>query len=146
MLNRTFRGALQVSACALAMTLLGAASANAGVDNAIKATITLRAYVPVICHADFNPAPVQLSGAIVPLGSDSEFCNAGTGYTVTASYVAGADPGQLIVDGRSVDLSASGQTVIVNSPGPAIVQRQISYVPGTTPITTLRVSVQSGAI
>jgi hypothetical protein len=114
MLNRTVRSVLQASGCALIVTLLGAASANAGADNSVS--------------------------------ENNEFCNAGMGYTVTASYVAGDDPGQLIVDGRRVSLLASGQTVIASSPGPAIVQRQISYVPGTTPITTLRVSVLSGAI
>ena len=146
MLNRTLRSALNAAGCALAISLLGAATASAADTNGFKETITLHAFVPVICHADFNPAPVQLSGAIVPLGSDNEFCNAGMGYTVTASYAAGVDPGQLIVDGRSVSLSASGQTVIASSPGPAIMQRLISYVPGATPITTLRVSVQSVAI
>ncbi len=139
------RAALRTAGCAIALTLLGFGSANAA-TNAIKETITLRGFVPVICHADFNPTPVSLTAAIVPLGSDSEFCNAGTGYTVTASYAAGVDPGSLIVDGRSVSLSASGQTVIASEAGPAIVQRTFSYVPGATPITVLRVSVQSGAI
>jgi hypothetical protein len=145
MLNRTLRSGLLATGCALAVTLLGAASANAA-SNSLRATITLRGYVPVICHADFNPTPVQLGATVVSLGTDSEFCNAGTGYVVTASYVGGSDPGHLIVDGRTVDLSASGQTVIASESGPDIVQRRISYVPGATPITTLRVSVQSGAI
>jgi hypothetical protein len=140
-----FRGVAKAASCAIALTVVSFASANAA-PSSLHATITLRGYVPVICHADFNPTPVQLGAGAVSLGTDSEFCNAGTGYVVTASYVGGSDPGHLIVDGRTVDLTSSGQAVIASESGPDIVQRRISYVPGTTPITTLRVSVQSGAI
>lgn len=139
------RAALNAAGCAAALAFVSFGSANAASDS-MHATITFRGYVPVICHADFDPTPVQLGAAVVQLGTDSEFCNAGSGYVVTASYVGGSDPGHLIIDGRTVDLSAAGQTVIASESGPDIVQRRISYVPGTTPITTLRVSVQSGAI
>lgn len=139
------RAALRAAGCAAALALVSVGSANAA-PNSLRATITFRGYVPVICHADFSPTPVQLGAAIVQLGTDSEFCNAGSGYVVTASYVGGADPGHLIVDGRTVDLTSAGQTVIASESGPDIVQRHISYVPGATPITMLRVSVQSGAI
>ncbi|HEY1750665.1 MAG TPA: hypothetical protein VGG29_05345 [Caulobacteraceae bacterium] len=125
---------------------LGVAGVASAADNSLRETITLKAVVPVICHADFNAAPAPLGQAIVPLGSDSEFCNAGAGYSVTASYAGGGDPGSLIVDGRTVALSPSGQTVIASEPGPAVAQRQISYVPGSTPISTLTVSVLAGAI
>ena len=103
--------------------------------------------MPEVCRADFSSAPVALGAqVVVSLGSDSEFCNTDRGYTVVASYAAGADPGDLIVDGRSVPLSASGQTVIATERGPASLSRRIAYRPGSTPITALRVSVEAGAI
>ena len=122
------------------------ATPSLAATGALSRSIRIEGFVPEICRADFNATPAPLGAQVVSLGSDSEFCNASRGYAVVANYAGGRDPGALIVDGHVVPLSVSGHTIIAVQRGPASLTRQISYRPGATPITTLRVSVDAGAI
>lgn len=107
--------------------------------------IHIRGYVPVICRADFLASPAP-AGAQVRLGVLDEFCNAGAGYQIVADYPSSDDPGALVIDGRKVPLDASGHAVLAVMDGPRAVTQTLSYIPGRTPIATLRIQLLPGAI
>ena len=107
--------------------------------------IRITGYVPVICHADFVAQAPQ-PGALVQLGTITEFCNAGSGYSITADYTAGADPGVLLIDGMPVPLSASGHSLLVHMDGPRAITQSIAYQPGSTPLSTISIQLQAASI
>lgn len=121
--------------CGMPLTAAGAATQ----------TIRINAYVPVICHAEF-PAQIIPKGSVVPLGTISEFCNAGSGYQIIAHYTQTSDPGELLVDGVPVPLNGSGESVIVRMNGPRAITQTLNYVPGSTPIDTLSIELVAPAI
>ena len=124
--------------------LLVALVAPAGAEPQTE-VIHITGYVPVICRADFLPLAPQ-TGALVQLGTITEFCNAGSGYRITADYAAGTDPGVLIIDGVPVPLSASGHSLLVHMDGPRAVTQTVAYQPGSTPITTISIQLQAASI
>jgi hypothetical protein len=124
----------------VAATLAVASAATA--TSAATWTIELRGTVPLVCHADLpqSVAPVT-TGAIVSLGQLNELCNDGNGFHVYANTPAGTG-GAFVVDGRTVPVSASGQTEIDSSMSAVVTSKQLAYDPqgGATP-QSLTISV-----
>jgi len=123
--------------------LLPLTAAHAGEQTA---RIELHAYVPVICRADFQSAPLVAPNSQIQLGAIHEFCNAGSGYRVAVEYEPVANAGVLLIDGRPVLLNSSGHAVIQQASGPAIKTSFLAYLPGANPIATLHISIQANAI
>ncbi|MES2033632.1 MAG: hypothetical protein V4466_05605 [Pseudomonadota bacterium] len=77
-------------------------------------TYRLRATVPVACWV--RPAGTVLAGVNVS-GSVVEACNAPGGFTVSANYrqLTAAESAGIRYDGRSINLSRSGEQVLRRS-------------------------------
>ncbi|MBV9044024.1 MAG: hypothetical protein JO294_02790 [Alphaproteobacteria bacterium] len=132
------RGIAFAAACALTISAHGAFAADNGAYR-----FEIRGYVPVVCNATYEPNVSVGSDGTIALGAVAEFCNADHGYRVVAEYSGAADAGTLLVDGRSVSLGASGEAVIAEVSGPAILSRHLSYRPGTTTLTSLRIRLDA---
>ena len=109
-------------------------------------TIELHGVVPVICRADFQSDPTIGGDGTMHLGTLNEFCNAGSGYEILVDYDGSADPGSLLIDGQAVALNASGHSVLVSMNGPRAITQSLSYIPGSRPITSVHILIQSSLI
>lgn len=106
-------------------------------------SIKLQGFVPVVCHANYQPAIHVQDDGVINLGFVQEFCNSSRGYRVVVEYAPTASPGAIIVDGQEIELNGSGQMVLAEVSGPAILSRALAYRPGDDPIASLRVRLQS---
>lgn len=102
-----------IAMAALAAAGLTSSAAFAGEGQA-SGVYRLRATVPVACWV--RPAGTVLAGENLA-GSVVEACNAPGGFTVSASYrpLSGVESAGILYDGRSIDLSRSGQQVLRRS-------------------------------
>jgi hypothetical protein len=82
-------------------------------------------------------------GGLIQLGALDEFCNSGSGYQVVVDYMPSESPGEILVDGQPVLLNSSGRTVIVRSSGPAIMTRNLAYMPGAQTVASLNIHVET---
>jgi len=117
--------------------------------SAATETIHIYGYVPVICRAELTSASIIpiTQGGETQLGVISEFCNAGSGYQIVADYSSGeADPGSLVVDGRTIPLNGSGESTLVTMDGPRILSQSLAYIPGSTPITAIHIQILASSI
>lgn len=123
MLNKKF-----IAVAVLSTFMAGATSATA--PSALPAqssyTVELRGFVPVICHAEVNAAQVAATSGQTPLGQLSEFCNNPNGYEVWVDYSPSLAADALLVDGKKVQLSASGSTRIDRSNRAAIDSKSLA--------------------
>lgn len=106
-------------------------------------TLTIQGYVPVVCRATYDAQVGQYVDGVVNLGQVREFCNSARGYRVVIEHTGAGDVGSVIVDGREIELSATGSTTIASVNGPAIMERSIAYRPGDTSLTSIRISLQA---
>lgn len=83
-----------------------------------RATFRLSAIVPTVCRVAFAGTAAQPESGLVDLGNFSELCNDRHGFRITMSHGSDLNGAELIVDGRSIPLSASGQTLIVDENQP----------------------------
>jgi hypothetical protein len=132
--------------CVAALGGLLTATLPAAAADLAARSFEIRGVVPVICNATYQPNVTNDGDGTIGLGSVAEFCNSGQGYRVVADYNSASDPGTLLMNGQSIALGAGGETVIAQVGGPAILSRQLSYRPGSTPITTLRIHLEAVAV
>jgi hypothetical protein len=111
---------------------------------AAEQTIYLRAFVPVYCEVDLAPAGGQLANGVVPLGRSTELCNAPRGYKIILQHPSGLTNAAVIVDETRVPLSATGETVLVDSDHPDLHIRQLALDPGnqTSQIGNLGIRIE----
>lgn len=109
--------------------ILAASSPAAGADSA---GFLVRLTVGVHCSVKYDPAAQrEVSGPGVPLGELSELCNAQHGYRVLVTYTPGSLRGARIrVGADEVILNGSGEAVLSQAPGPRVLRRAITAVPG----------------
>lgn len=89
-------------------------------------SIGISGTVPVICHARLDANMVTLAFGEVRVGSLREFCNNPNGYEVYADFSPTLAKAKLRVDGKTVNLSASGTVRISKSNTAAIENREIT--------------------
>jgi len=106
-------------------------------------TISIQGHVPVVCRATYDAQVGQFENGVVNLGQVREFCNSARGYKVVIEHTGSGDVGSIIVDGREIELSASGSTTIATVGGPAIIQRSLAYRPGDDSLSSMRISIQA---
>lgn len=130
----------EMKALAGAAALLAIVS-GATATSAASWTIELHGTVPLICHADLSQQVAPSTGGVVNLGALKELCNDGMGFHVYANTPAGTG-GAFLVDGRTVPVSASGQTEIDAQNSASIATLQLAYDPqgGQAP-TSMNISV-----
>jgi hypothetical protein len=114
-------------------TLAGVAAAVAAASAATSAsavgwTIELKGTVQLVCKAELTQSAAPSGSGVVTLGPLNELCNDGNGFEVYATTPAGTG-GAFLVDGKSVPVSSSGQTVIDASPSAVIMTHQLAYDP-----------------
>ena len=108
-----------------------------------RATLTIRGEVPVECHAELRGSHTSADKGIVRLGLLDEFCNAPLIYRLIAFYPPTDDPGMLLIDGTTVPLNSSGQTVVAVERGPQIKSRLLFYRPGRAPLPSLHIALDA---
>ena len=89
-------------------------------------TLGIRGFVPVICRADVQASQITPASGVNTIGVMKEFCNSPSGYQVWADYSASLSDAALLVDGRRVELSATGSTLISESAHAAITSRDLA--------------------
>ena len=109
------------------MAALAAPTANSATPYRIDGgyTFKIEGFVPVICRATIDRSHVVPSEGVVQLGTMNEFCNNGSGYQVWATHSASLAGSTLVVDGREVRLSRSGETLLSHSRSAAAAQRHL---------------------
>lgn len=89
-------------------------------------TVYLRAHVPLYCSVQFVPTGASSENGLVTLGQSFELCNAPRGYRVILQHPAGLADAALISDATRIPLSASGETVLVDSDHASLKVRQLA--------------------
>jgi hypothetical protein len=88
-------------------------------------SIGISGTVPVICQARVDANMVTPAFGEVRVGSLREFCNNPNGYEVYADFSPSLAKAKLRVDGKTVNLSASGTVRVSKSNTAAIESREI---------------------
>ena len=89
-------------------------------------TIYLRANVPVFCEVELAPTAVRSQNGIVELRQSMELCNAPRGYRIVLEHPVGLTNATVIRDATRIPLSATGETVLVDSDHPDLQVRQLA--------------------
>lgn len=110
----------------------------------VSQTIRLRAYVPMICNVQLQQSFAGMPSAdgIVNLGTTQEFCNAPRGYRVILQHPADLADAAAVSDARRIPLSASGETVLVNSDHPDFRLRNLALDLGEDPAQVNRLGLR----
>lgn len=141
---KVYQGAAALAAIAL---LTGPpAQASNGVQGSASTTISVRAFVPVICHVELTGSPGQPDGqGVVPLGVANEFCNSPAGYRVLIQHPAGLSDAAVYRNGVRIPLSPGGETVLTDSNTAHLEQLSLALDPGDQPemFTSLGVRIES---
>ncbi|MBN8551623.1 MAG: hypothetical protein J0L52_01850 [Caulobacterales bacterium] len=103
---------------AIVFASMGAtAYADTGIKNSASSVIRLQAFVPVICRVRLNTDVGSPDAqGLVALGTAHEFCNAPSGYRVMIQHPQDLQGAAIISDGERIPLSASGETLLTDSP------------------------------
>lgn len=80
--------------------------------------IWLGSLVPYICRVSVTGHDKSGGGGLISLGQMDEFCPHERGYKIHVDHSASVSGAAVIVDGRRVQLSSHGSTVIYESDGP----------------------------
>lgn len=88
--------------------------------------ISISGFVPVLCRVSVDNNIKQMGENIINLGQMSEFCNDEHGYRIFVDHAASASGAAIIVDGRRVELSPQGSTLIYQSDAPARRSHQVT--------------------
>lgn len=87
----------------------------------------LKAFVPVTCGVQHNPAGAAFTGNVVRLGELREYCNAPGGYQLEVRYSPNTLRGVTLGFGNErVTLDGSGFATIPGAMGPKIQTRALS--------------------
>ena len=139
-----YQGAAALAVIAL---LAGApAQADQGASSTVSTTISIRAFVPVICRVELTGSPGQPdSQGVVPLGVANEFCNSAAGYRVLLQHPAGLNDAAVFRNGVRIPLSSGGETVLTDSHTAHLEQLTLALDPGDQPelFTSLGVRIES---
>jgi hypothetical protein len=101
--------------------------------NSASQSVSVRAVVPLQCRVSLDVSSGQFDETgVARLGSTDEFCNSAFGYRIFARAEGAVDGASIIVDGRKYPLTSGSEFAIVNSQGPAVTSRAISYDAGIT--------------
>ena len=82
-----------------------------------RAGFRLTGVVNTICRLEF-PASTSPNNNIINFGTFTQLCNARSGYRVTMQHPSDLGGAILSIDGRAIQLSNSGETVIVDEDHP----------------------------
>lgn len=109
-------------------TLLAGAAASGQQLSASDSGYTFRiqGLVPVICRATVQGATFVPQAGRIDLGTLDEFCNSPGGYEVWAEHSPSLADAKLVVEGREVRLSHSGQTMVSQSLTAAVRKRPLA--------------------
>lgn len=141
-----YQGAAAAAAIALLAVAPAQADAGQGSSPTASTTITIRAFVPVICHVELLGSPGAPNGdGIVPLGVAEEFCNSAAGYRVLIQHPAGLVDAAVYRNGVRIPLSPGGETVLTDSNQADLEQLSLALDPGNQPelFTSLGVRIES---
>lgn len=126
-----------IAAAVAAATIVPVQAANIE-----RATFRLSAVVSTVCNVSFTGTAAQ-TGDLIDLGQFAELCNDRHGFRITMSHGAELAGAELMVDGRAIPLSASGQTVIVDENQPMervqSVQLRVNGTLAETPSISFRI-------
>lgn len=89
-------------------------------------TLGIRGFVPVICRADVQASQIAPESGVNAIGVMKEFCNSPSGYQIWADHSESLNDAALLVDGRRVELSDTGSTLISESSHAAITSRDLA--------------------
>ncbi len=89
-------------------------------------TLSIRGFVPVICRADVQASQITPESGVNAIGVMKEFCNSPSGYQIWADHSASLNDAALLVDGRRIELSDTGSTLISESSHAAIASRDLA--------------------
>lgn len=128
---------------AVAATLLFAAMPAHSMQG-VSQTIRLRAHVPMICNVQLQQplAGVTSADGIVNLGTTQEFCNAPRGYRIILQHPTDLADAAAVSDALRIPLSASGETVLVNSDHPDFKLRHLALDLGDDPSQISRLGLR----
>jgi hypothetical protein len=128
--NRIARAVFAAAAiCATPTMAFGEQSMARGSEE----TIFLRAFVPLYCEVDLAPTAARPVNGVVELGQSTEVCNAPRGYRIILEHPAGLTNAAVIIDSTRIPLSASGETVLVDSDHANLQVRQLALDLGNQP-------------
>lgn len=89
---------------------------TAGEGPAAQATtVTMTGTVPTLCEASFSQARQSDGSGDLDLGVMTRRCNDGAGYRIVLHTPSGLTGAVLILGGRRIALSGSGETVLIDS-------------------------------
>lgn len=89
-------------------------------------TFKIEGFVPVVCRATVDSSHVTPGSGSLQLGTMSEFCNNASGYEVWAEHSDSLAGSTLVVDGREISLSKSGETLVSHSRSAAVATRRLA--------------------
>lgn len=117
-----------IAVAAFATLFAGAASATApsAMPQQASYTINIQGFVPVICRASVASTQAPVQSGQTSLGQLSEFCNSPNGYQVWVDYSPSLANASIIIDGRTVQLDASGSALIDSSTTAAIATKDLA--------------------
>lgn len=128
---------------AVSATLLFAAMPAHSMQG-VSQTIRLRAYVPMICNVQLQQPLAGMASAdgVVNLGTTQEFCNAPRGYRIILQHPTDLADAAAVSDSQRIPLSASGETVLVNSDHPDFRLRNLALDLGDDPSQVNRLGLR----
>lgn len=97
--------------------------------------LRLEGHVPVICRVQLDS---MASGETSRM---TEFCNNASGYEVWLRHAQGLNDAAVYVDGRRVELSATGSTLISRSATAGLAARDIRLEAGAAEIQTVALQI-----
>lgn len=102
------------------------AASNPAIPVSDSFTLGIRGFVPVICRADVQASQITPVSGVTSVGVIKEFCNNPSGYQIWADHSESLNDAALLIDGRRVELSDSGSTLISESNHAAIASRDLA--------------------
>ena|SRR6218665_339667 len=123
--------------------MVAAALLSAAPTAAAPTTIYLRAFVPIYCNVELDPAPgAALQDGVINLGTSHELCNSPNGYRIILEHPANMADAAVISDATRIPLSQSGETVLWSSNQPGLEMRQLALDLGHGPTTIDRLGLR----
>jgi type 1 fimbria pilin len=116
---------MQLKRTLLAIATIATASGPALAAGPGEYTLHIRGVVPTVCRATLDNSVIPSDRAQVALGKLNEFCNSPNGYRIYADHSPELADSRMSINGKQVQLSKSGSTLLVQSDTPAKVSRNL---------------------
>lgn len=100
------------------IALLAVLAATPAMADVASSSIAIRGVVPTICKVQFGNGMGQVQGNAIDLGTMTQLCNDASGYRVVLHTPANLANATFVYGNHRIPLSASGETVIVDSNAP----------------------------